>query len=88
MGSKSDVGSSFCVLHRSNPQRGAVNAEINLLAVENLELSKVLPLKPRVGQNVAMHVSATARNFFIITTFPVHSTSFSPKKTSPSFSLR
>ena len=40
--------------------------------------SKVLPLKPGIGQNIAMHASFTARNVFfvLISTFPVHSPSF------------
>ena len=27
--------------------------------------SKVLPMKPEVGQNIAMHVEPTARDFFL-----------------------
>ena len=47
--------------------------------------SKVLPLKPGVDQNIAMHASPTARDFFLglistsPVTFPVHSPSFFPK---------
>ena len=33
-------------------------------SVESPELTNVLPLKPQVGQNVAVHASPTARNFF------------------------
>ena len=29
----------------------------------NLKLSKVLPFKPGVGQNIALHALPTARNF-------------------------
>ena len=41
----------------------------------------VLPLKPGVGQNIALHVSATAGDFSLklISTLPVHSPSFFPK---------
>ena len=37
-------------------------------------------LKPGVGQNIAMHASPTAGNFFLvlISTFSVHSPSFVP----------
>ena len=40
--------------------------------------SKVLLLKPGVGQNRSMRVSSTARDFFLklISTLPVHSTAF------------
>ena len=33
----------------------------------------VLPLKPGVGQYIATHTTLTARDFFLISTFPVHS---------------
>ena len=65
------VASSFW-----SPQWGTADAEIKVPSVENSELPKVLPLKPGVGQNIAMHASSTAMNFFLISTFPVHSTSF------------
>ena len=37
--------------------------------------SKVLPLKPGVGQNIALHAQATAIDFFLelMSTFPVES---------------
>ena len=40
--------------------------------------SKLLCVKPGVGQNIAMHVSPTAKDFFLelICTFLVHSPSF------------
>ena len=49
--------------------------------------SKVLLLKPGVGQNRAMRVSSTARDFFLelISTLPVHSPALFPKSL-PSFS--
>ena len=41
--------------------------------------SHVFSLKPGVGQNIAMHAFLTAKNVFLvlISTFPVHSASFS-----------
>ena len=44
-------------------------------SVENQELTNVHPLKPGVGQNIAMHASLTARIFFLvpISTFSVRS---------------
>ena len=33
-------------------------------SVENLQLTNGLPLKPGVGQNIAMHASLTAKNYF------------------------
>ena len=45
-----------------------------------------LPLKPGLGQKIAMHALPTARNFFLVLmlTFLVHSFSFLPKS-SPCF---
>ena len=40
---------------------------------------KVLPLKPEVGQYIAMHAMLTARDFLLISTLPVHSPAFFPK---------
>ena len=54
-----------CPVVKPPPQQGTVDAEIKIPSVENLEplMSVVLPLKPGVGQNAAMHVSRTVRNF-------------------------
>ena len=54
-----------CPVVKPPPQQGTVDAEIKIPSVENLEplMSVVLPLKPGVGQNTAMHVSRTVRNF-------------------------
>ena len=62
----------------ADPQWGTVDAKIKVPSVENPELTDVLPLKPGVGQIIAMHASHTARNSFLvlILTFPVHSPSF------------
>ena len=39
----------------------------------------VLPLKPGVGQYMAMHATLTARNFFLVNFYlPVHSPAFFP----------
>ena len=45
------------------PQWGTVDAEIKVSSVENPEPLKVLSLKPREGQNTALHAPPTARNF-------------------------
>ena len=60
----------------SVPQWGTADAEIKTHLLGTLS-SKALPLKPRAGENIAMHASPTARNFFVelIFTFPVHSLS-------------
>ena len=40
----------------------------------------VLPLKPGVGEYIAIHATLTARDFFLlISTLPVHSPAFVPK---------
>ena len=36
----------------------------------------VLPVKPGVGQHIATHATLTVRNFFLISTLPVHSLQF------------
>ena len=70
--------------------------EVKVVSVENPEVSG-LPSKPGaedhragvVGQNIAVRASLSARNFlapFLISTFPVHSTSFVPNPLS-TFSL-
>ena len=61
-----------------NQEWGAADAEIKVPSVENPELANVLPLKPGVDENIAMHALPTARNFFfvLILTFPVDSPSF------------
>ena len=45
-----------------------MHAEIKVPSVENPKLSKVLSSKPGAGQNIAMHASPTARNFFLSST--------------------
>ena len=56
---------------------GTADAEINVPSFET-RVDKCSPLTPGVGQNIAMHASPAARNFFLalISTFPVHSPSY------------
>ena len=65
------VGLKYCL------QWGIVDTEIMVSSVVNPELTNA-PLKPGVGQNIAMHASPTARNFslVLISASPVHSPSF------------
>ena len=50
-----------------------VEAGIKVPSAENPELSKVLPLKPTLGQTIAIPAFLTARNSgFIPSVFPVH----------------
>ena len=60
------------------PQWDTVDTEIKVFSVENSELRTALPLKPGVGENIAIRASCTARNFVfsLISIFPVHSSSF------------
>ena len=62
-----------------------MDAEIKVLSGENTELN-VLPLKPGVGQYIAIHATLTAgSSSLLISTLPVHSPTFF-SKTSPDFS--
>ena len=47
--------------------------------------SKVLPLKPGVGQYIAMHATLTARDFFLADFFPSGPFDWIFSKTSPDF---
>ena len=67
----------FAVLVRV-PQWGAADAEIKVPSSGNTELKRS-PLKPGVGQYIAMHATLTARDFLLISTLPVHSPAFFPK---------
>ena len=63
--------------------RGAADAEIKNPTAENPKLSKLPSVKPGVGQNTGSHASAAARNsIFLISAFPVLSTSFSSQSSS------
>ena len=62
-------------LPQKNPCSGSnADAEIRSLCSEH-RAAKVLPLKPGVGQNTAMHASPAAWNFLLvlISTLQVHS---------------
>ena len=48
-----------------SPQRGTADAEINVDSAESSKFPQVLPLMPGIGRNVAVHVSPTAKNFFL-----------------------
>ena len=52
-----------------SPQLGAADIEmkVHLMRKQNL---KVLPLKPGVGQCIAMHATRTARDFFLANFYP------------------
>ena len=56
----------FCPLPPYSPQMGTADAEIKVPYVEHRELTNILPLKPLVGQNIAIHASPTARNVFLV----------------------
>ena len=60
------------------PTVGTTDTQIRVPSVENPELWKALPLKPWIGQNIAMYASPTAMNVLLvlICTFPAHSPSF------------
>ena len=60
------------------PQWGAADVEIKVPFGENKEL-KVLPLKPRVGQYIAIHATLPGISSLLICTLPVHSPAFVPK---------
>ena len=62
-------------LSQSPTACGSVDAELDVLSVENPELTNVLPLKPALGQNIATHTSPSARYFFLalFSAIPVHS---------------
>ena len=52
---------------------GAADAEIIVSSIEITDL-KVLPVKRGVGQYIAIHVTPTARDFFLsYSTLPMHS---------------
>ena len=58
--------------------------------LKRTQSSKVLHLKPGIGQNIAMHTSHTARDFFLEVNFycsavPVHSPAFFSPAPLPSF---
>ena len=69
------------------PQR-VLRTQKSMTHLLRTETSKVLLLQPRVGQNIVMHASLSASDFFLelASTFPFHSLSlFCPPKPLPSF---
>ena len=50
-------------------QWGAVDTEIKVPSVENTELEGS-PLKPGVGEYIAIHATLTARDFFLANFYP------------------
>ena len=75
----------------SSLQWDTADAEIKTHLVRT-QSSKILSIKSGVGQNISMHASPTARDFFLelISAFPVHSRSFFSlpfSSTSPEFIL-
>ena len=78
--------SVLSVLQLLPPPWGAADAEIKVPSVENTELKRS-PLKPGVGQYIAIHATLTARDFFLANFyFPVHSPALF-SKTSPELLL-
>ena len=73
------------VVYRAHPQWGAADAEIKVPSGENTELKRS-PLKPGIGQSIAIHATLTARDFFLA--YFYHSGPFTCifSKTSPNFS--
>ena len=47
-----------------SPKRGTADTDTKYLSVENPDL-KGSPLKAAVGQNIAMHASPAAKDFFL-----------------------
>ena len=70
--------------HEKTPQWGAADAEIKVPSGENTEL-KVLPLKPGVGQYIAIHATLTARDFFLAYFYSSGPFNCIFSKTSPDF---
>ena len=64
------------IIPLKSPECGTADAEIKDASVDQ-QSSKVLPIEPGVGQNISLHASPTARDFFLelISTFLVHSSS-------------
>ena len=73
-------------LSLSPPQWGAADAEKKSRLVRTQSLN-VFPLKPKVGQYIAIHASLPARNFFPAYFYPSSPFTCIFSKTSPDFSL-
>ena len=77
------VSSNLC----GHPQWGAADAEIKVPSGENTELKRS-PLKPGIGQSIAIHATLTARDFFLAYFYPSGPFTCIFSKTSPDFLLR
>ena len=62
-----------------SPRSGELRTQKLKSHLMRIQSLNVLPLKPRVGQYIAIYAMLTARNFFLISTLPVHSPAFFPK---------
>ena len=68
------------------PQWGAADAEIKVPSGENTELKRsILPLKPGVGQYIAIHATLTARDFSLVYFYPSGPFTCIFSKTAPVF---
>ena len=67
----------------NTPQLGAADAEIKVPSVESL---KVLPLKPGVGQYIAIHATLTATDVFLANFYSSGPFTYTFPKPLPSFS--
>ena len=67
------------------PSSGELWTQIKVTSGENTEL-KVLPLKPGVGQYIAIHATLTASNFFLVYFYPSGPFICIFSKTCPDFS--
>ena len=72
-----------CVIYLRSGLLRTQKLETRLLRTQSL---KVLPLKPGVGQNIAMHFSLTAKDFFLTYFYPSGPFTCIFSKTSPNFS--
>ena len=72
--------------HSRPLQRGAADAEIKVPSGENTEL-KHSPLKPGVGQYIAIHATLAATDFFLAYFNPSGPFTCIFSKTSPDFFL-
>ena len=75
--------SEVCIQPGSNPLLLPRSGELRMQKLKShlvrTQSLNVLPLKPGVSQYIAIHATLTARNFFLISTLPVHSPAFFPK---------
>ena len=64
----------------SAPRRGELRRQKLKFHLVRIQILNVFPLKPGVGQYIAIHATLTARDFFLAYFYlPVHSPAFFPK---------